>query len=129
MDPLLAEAVKRGNPVVFFDISIANVPQGRLKMELFKDQVPLTVENFRQLCTGEMRKDGFPVGYKGCKFHRIIKDFMVQGGDIVNVRLLGEEEVLGDVFQRLTRYLYDAANTHPAGRRFGLDVHLRDQVC
>jgi len=40
----------------------------------------------RQFCTGEYRKDGVPVGYKRCAFHRVIKDFMVQGGDFVNVR-------------------------------------------
>ena len=40
---------------------------------------------FRQFCTGEYRKDGVPIGYKNCIFHRVIKDFMVQGGDFVNV--------------------------------------------
>jgi len=68
-----------GNPVVFFDISIGGIDMGRMKMELFADVVPKTAENFRQLCTGEYRKDGVPQGYKGSTFHRIIKDFMVQG--------------------------------------------------
>ncbi|GFH30460.1 peptidyl-prolyl cis-trans isomerase [Haematococcus lacustris] len=66
------------NPVVFFDVSIAGNPAGRIKMELFADIVPRTAENFRQLCTGEYRKQGLPVGYKGCSFHRSIKDFMLQ---------------------------------------------------
>ncbi len=42
-------------PVVFFDISIGDVPVGRMKMELFSDIVPRTAENFRQLCTGEYK--------------------------------------------------------------------------
>ena len=70
------------NPVVFFDISIGGQAVGRIKMELFADVVPKTAENFRQFCTGEFRKDGVPVGYKGAAFHRIIKDFMVQGEQI-----------------------------------------------
>ncbi|CAG5125074.1 unnamed protein product [Candidula unifasciata] len=72
------------NPVVFFDIAIGSTAAGRIKFELFADTVPKTAENFRQLCTGEYRKDGKPIGYKGAIFHRVIKDFMVQGGDFVN---------------------------------------------
>jgi peptidyl-prolyl isomerase H (cyclophilin H) len=52
MDPVIADAVTRGNPVVFFDISIGGMEVGRIKMELFADICPRTAENFRQLCTG-----------------------------------------------------------------------------
>jgi peptidyl-prolyl isomerase H (cyclophilin H) len=73
------------NPIVFFDVTIGSLPAGRIKMELFADIVPLCAENFRQLCTGEFRKAGIPIGYKGSTFHRVIKDFMIQGGDFVKV--------------------------------------------
>ncbi|EFC40134.1 predicted protein [Naegleria gruberi] len=72
------------NPVVFFDVSIGGHAVGRIKIELFADVTPKTAENFRQFCTGEHLKNGVPVGYKGCAFHRVIKDFMIQGGDFVS---------------------------------------------
>ncbi|CAG2167628.1 unnamed protein product [Oppiella nova] len=72
------------NPVVFFDITIGTTEVGRMKMELFSDVVPKTAENFRQFCTGEYKRDGVPIGYKGVSFHRVIKDFMIQSGDFVN---------------------------------------------
>ncbi|XP_074780630.1 peptidyl-prolyl cis-trans isomerase H-like isoform X2 [Athene noctua] len=72
------------NPVVFFDVTIGGQEVGRMKIELFADVVPKTAANFRQFCTGEFRKDGVPVGDKGSTFHRVIKDFMIQGGDFVN---------------------------------------------
>ena len=55
-------------------------------VELFADVCPRTAENFRQFCTGEYRRDGVPMGYKNAGFHRVIKDFMIQGGDFVKVR-------------------------------------------
>ncbi len=57
MDPEIVEAIERGNPVVFFDITIGGMPMGRIKMELFKDVCPNTAENFRQLCTGKKKRE------------------------------------------------------------------------
>lgn len=48
-------------------------PLGRITFELFKDVVPRTAENFRQFCTGEYRVQNRPQGYKGSKFHRIVR--------------------------------------------------------
>ena len=67
------------NPVVFFDIRVGNADIGRILMELYFDLVPRTAENFRQFCTGEAKRDGVPLGYKNTAFHRVIKDFMIQG--------------------------------------------------
>ena len=98
MDPAISEAVSRGNPVVFFDVSIAGVPAGRIKMELFADICPKTAENFRQFCCGEFKKSSLPVGYKGCPFHRIIKGFMIQGGDFENCDGTGRFSIYGSSF-------------------------------
>merc|ERR1712216_701272 len=87
-----------GNPVVFFDITIGGHNAGRIKMELFADEVPKTAENFRQLCTGEFRKGGTPVGYKGATFHRVIKGFMIQGGDIIKQDGTGSISIYGTQF-------------------------------
>uniref|UniRef100_A0A7S1UGG5 Peptidyl-prolyl cis-trans isomerase n=1 Tax=Phaeomonas parva TaxID=124430 RepID=A0A7S1UGG5_9STRA len=98
-DPAVLEAVGRGNPVVFFDITIGGIPAGRIKMEIFKDVVPKTAENFRQFCTGEFREHDQPIGYKGATFHRIIKDFMIQGGDFISGDGTGSKSIYGDRFE------------------------------
>jgi peptidylprolyl isomerase len=71
------------NPRVFFDISIGGEDAGRIVMELRADVVPKTAENFRCLCTGErgMGRSGKPLHFKGSPFHRVIPEFMCQGGD------------------------------------------------
>ncbi len=58
------------NPVVFLDVAVGDQTLGRIKLELFADTVPRTTENFRQFCTGEYKRAGNPVGYKGSTFHR-----------------------------------------------------------
>lgn len=86
------------NPIVFFDVTIGGVTAGRIKMELFADVVPKTAENFRQMCTGEFRRNGVPTGYKNCSFHRIIKGFMIQGGDFVKGDGTGALSIYGTRF-------------------------------
>ena len=87
-------------PRVFFDISIGGAPAGKIVFELFSDIVPKTVENFRALCTGEkgIGKMGKPLHFKGCKFHRIIPDFMIQGGDFTAGNGTGGESIYGAKF-------------------------------
>jgi len=87
------------NPVVFFDISIGGSPIGKIYMELFADVVPKTAENFRQLCTGEKLKNGVPTGYKNSEFHRIIPDFMLQGGDFLKGDGTGSYSIYGENFK------------------------------
>jgi peptidyl-prolyl isomerase H (cyclophilin H) len=64
-------------------------------MQLRADKCPKTAENFRQFCTGEAKVNGKPVGYKGTKFHRVIKDFMIQGGDFVKGDGSGAQTIYG----------------------------------
>ena len=72
-------------------------------MELFTDVVPKTAENFRQFCTGETvdPRTKEPLGYKNVPFHRIIKDFMIQGGDFVKGDGTGCKSIYGSKFNCL----------------------------
>ena len=73
---------KPNRPRVFVDLTVGNIPLGRIIFELFTEVAPKTAENFRSLCTGEAgigQTTEKPLHYKGCLFHRVVKNFMIQG--------------------------------------------------
>jgi len=88
------------NPKVFFDVAVSGRPIGRIVMELFADTTPRTAENFRALCTGEkgIGRMGKPLHFKGSTFHRVIPNFMCQGGDFTAGNGTGGESIYGAKF-------------------------------
>jgi cyclophilin family peptidyl-prolyl cis-trans isomerase len=90
---MAAEEKKGKLPRVFLDVTADGKPLGRIEIELRSDVVPKTAENFRALCTGEK---GY--GYKGCTFHRVIPDFMCQGGDFTRHNGTGGKSIYGEKF-------------------------------
>lgn len=96
-----SEGAKEARTRVFFDVKIGNKDAGKIVFELFNDVVPKTAENFRALCTGEKgtTSSGKPLHYKGSGFHRVIKQFMVQGGDFTEGNGTGGESIYGAKFE------------------------------
>ncbi|CCD22443.1 peptidylprolyl isomerase CPR6 NDAI_0A02860 [Naumovozyma dairenensis CBS 421] len=111
-------------PKTYFDISINDIPQGRIVFELYNDVTPKTVENFLQLCEGThgfcKSDSSIPLSYKGSIFHRVIKDFMLQFGDFTRGDGTGGESIYGEKFEdenfQLTHdrpFLLSMANAGP----------------
>jgi len=100
----MAEDPSKGPKVtdkVYFDIEIGGEKAGRIVIGLFGKTVPKTVKNFVELARRhetEPSKDGSLVGYKGSKFHRVIKDFMIQGGDFTRGDGTGGSSIYGAKF-------------------------------
>ncbi|KAL1132535.1 hypothetical protein AAG570_010490 [Ranatra chinensis] len=89
-------------PRVFFDVEVGGLALGRIVFQLYSDICPATCENFRSLCTGEKglgKTTGKPLHYKATIFHRVVKDFMIQGGDFSVGNGTGGESIYGGTFE------------------------------
>lgn len=115
---------------VYFDITINDEPAGRITFRLFDDVVPKTARNFRELATGQ---NGY--GYAGSSFHRVIPQFMLQGGDFTRGNGTGGRSIYGEKFQDENftlkhdrPYLLSMANAgpHSNGSQFFITTIVTD---
>lgn len=83
---------------LFFSLLLSSFAVGRIVMKLYSKKLPKTCENFLCLCTGEKgsgKTTGKPLTYEGSPFHRVIKGFMMQGGDFTEGSGKGGESIYG----------------------------------
>lgn len=92
MDSAGKKSLKRA----YFKVNVGNKYLGEIVFELRSDLVPKTAENFFAICTGDNPKK---YTYRGCSFHRVIKDFMIQGGDFENNNGTGGRSIYGAKFE------------------------------
>lgn len=99
---VFTEATPKGpkvTDIVFFDIEIGGEKAGRIEVGLFGKSVPKTVKNYKSLAEGFTTDGGETLTYKGSKFHRVIKDFMIQGGDFTRGDGTGGKSIYGNKFE------------------------------
>lgn len=96
-DEIPPQITLKNNP--YFEIAIDGKKRGRVVFELFDKELPITCKNFRQLCAANiLDPDNKIPSYQGSIFHRVIKDFMIQGGDFTNFDGTGGISIYGDNF-------------------------------
>lgn len=84
---------------VFFEIAIKGKRVGRIEIAIFGKKVPFTAKNFVEIAKGFYETDGTLLHYKKSKFHRIVPDFMIQGGDVTTHDGMGGRSIYGHVFR------------------------------
>ncbi|KAG4101517.1 cyclophilin-like domain-containing protein [Neocallimastix lanati (nom. inval.)] len=92
------ENSEKKNSFVYLDIDVGGEYEGRIIIELFESIAPKTCKNFKALCTGECERNGKKLSYKGSIFYRVMKGFIIQGGDIDNNDGTGGESIYGKYF-------------------------------
>ncbi|XP_054585478.1 NK-tumor recognition protein [Eptesicus fuscus] len=112
-------------PQCHFDIEINREPVGRIMFQLFSDICPKTCKNFLCLCSGEKglgKTTGKKLCYKGSTFHRVVKNFMIQGGDFSEGNGKGGESIYGGYFKENVVFCKMKSTTKPAPHLDGVHV-------